>query len=74
MVSAFCILKCLEDVVNESQQMPKVNSYRTSAVIGWIHLNVKPFYAAGLFRYSLKTSEHLWFSDVFRGYRKRPVA
>ena len=28
-----------------------------------------PFYATGFFRYSLKTS----FSDVFRGYRKRPL-
>ena len=27
-----------------------------------------------LFLYSLKTSENLWFSDVFRGYRKRSVA
>ena len=31
------------------------------------------FHATGLFLYSLKT-ENLWFSDVFRGYRKRPVA
>ena len=26
------------------------------------------------FLYPLKTSENLWLSDVFRGYRKRPVA
>ena len=32
------------------------------------------FHATGLFRYPLKTSENLWFSDVFRGYRNRPVA
>ena len=25
-----------------------------------------------LFRYPLKTLENLWFSDVFRGYQKRP--
>ena len=31
------------------------------------------FHATGLFRYPLKT-EKLWFSDVFSGYRKRPVA
>ena len=24
--------------------------------------------------YPLKTSENYWFSDVFRGYRKRPLA
>ena len=36
--------------------------------------NVNPFHATGLFRYPLKTSENLWFPDVFRGYRKRLVA
>ena len=33
-----------------------------------------PFHAIGLFLYPLKTSENLRFFDVFRGYRKRPVA
>ena len=32
------------------------------------------FEATGLFLYSLKISENQRFSDVFRGYRKRPVA
>ena len=31
-------------------------------------------HATGLFLYPLKTSGNLWFSDVFRGYRKMPVA
>ena len=31
---------------------------------------INPIYATGLFRYPLKTSENLWFSDVFTGYRK----
>ena len=35
---------------------------------------IKPVYANGLFPYPLKSSENLWFSDVFRGYRKRPAA
>ena len=35
---------------------------------------VNQFDAIGLFLYPLKTAEKLWFSDVFRGYRKRPVA
>ena len=35
---------------------------------------VNPFHTTGLFRCPLKTSENLWFSDVFKGYRKRPVA
>ena len=33
-----------------------------------------PFYVPGLFLYFLKTSKNFWFSGVFRGYRKRPVA
>ena len=36
-------------------------------------LVLNPFYAIGLFLYSLKTSKNLWFSDVFRGYRKISV-
>ena len=31
------------------------------------------FHATGLFSYTLKTSENLWVSDIFRGSRKRPV-
>ena len=34
---------------------------------------INPFHATGLFRYPLKTSEKQRFSDVFRGYRKRPA-
>ena len=33
-----------------------------------------PFHATGLFLYSLKKWENQRFSDVFMGYRKRPVA
>ena len=36
--------------------------------------NVNSFHANGLFRYPLKTSENQRFSDVFKGYQKRPVA
>ena len=32
------------------------------------------FYAAGLFLCPLKTSGNKRFSDIFRGYRKTPVA
>ena len=35
---------------------------------------INPFHATSLFQYLLKTSENHWFSDVFRGYQKRPVA
>ena len=33
-----------------------------------------PFHATDLFWYALKTSENLWFSDVFSGHQKRSVA
>ena len=31
---------------------------------------INPFHVTGSFLYPLKTSENIWFSDVFRGYRK----
>ena len=37
-------------------------------------LLLNPFHATGLFLCLLKTWENLWFSDIFRGHRKRPVA
>ena len=36
-------------------------------------LFLNPFHAFCLFLYLLNTSKNLWFSDVVRGYRKRPV-
>ena len=36
--------------------------------------DLNPFHSTCLFLYPLKTSENLWFSDVFRGYRKRSVS
>ena len=33
-----------------------------------------PFHPTGLYLYLLKKSENLWFSNFFRGYRKRPMA
>ena len=36
-------------------------------------MKVKSFHATGLFLYALKT-ENQRFSDVFKGYRKSPVA
>ena len=35
---------------------------------------VKPFHTTCLFLYSLKKkTENLWFSDIFRGFRKRSL-
>ena len=41
---------------------------------GWSSFALNPFQVTGLFLYPLKTSENQRFSDVFGGYRKRPVA
>ena len=35
---------------------------------------LNPFHATGLFLYLLKILENLWFSHIFKGYSKRPVA
>ena len=35
---------------------------------------VDKFHATGFFLYPLKTSENVWYSDIFWGYGKRPVA
>ena len=45
-------------------------------MIFWVFLgnDINPFRATDLFLYPLKTSENLWISDVFRGYRKIPVS
>ena len=39
-----------------------------------IEEDINPFHAAGLFLHPSKTSESQRFSDVFRGYRNRPLA
>ena len=36
--------------------------------------SLEPSHASGFFLYLLRTSENLWFSDVFRGSRKKAVA
>ena len=35
-----------------------------------LHLSLNPLLPSVPFLYLLKTSEKLWFSDVFRGYKK----
>ena len=47
----------------------------------WFHIDffraikrLNPFHTTDLFWYPQKTSENLWFSNVFKGYQKRPVA
>ena len=60
---------------------PSNNCKESSTLLGKLgiecylwHLNLifNPFYAPNVSLYPLKT-ENLWFSDVFKRYRKRPV-
>ena len=44
-------------------------SFHANVLLFCVHFN--SFYATGLFLNPLKASENLWFSEVFRGYRKR---
>ena len=40
-------------------------------VFTWLHhALLRPYHATGLSLYPLEILENLWFSDVFRGYRK----
>ena len=50
------------------------NVFQCSLVFVLQYQNIDLFYATGLFLYPLKTSENQRFSNVFRSYRKRPVA
>ena len=45
-----------------------------NCLVDEIFFPLDPFHANGFFIYPLKTSKNHWFSDVFRMYRKRPVA
>ena len=36
--------------------------------------NFNPFHATSFLLYLLKTIQKIWFFDIFRGYRKRPMA
>ena len=49
-----------------------VNTWYVSSIIIWIKL-VKPFHATDLLLYPPKTPENQKFSDILKGYRKRPV-
>ena len=57
------VYSVLEFIVNSVNEFQKNNFF--------IFINL--FHAIGLFQYPLK-KENLWFSNVFREYRKRPAA
>ena len=66
-----CSLFCFS-VVNTSVDFLSHFSRHFSDILLWFILFVNPFHVTGVILYPLKTSENLWFSDIFRGYRKRP--
>ena len=45
----------------------------TAQINSKFYVVIYSFHTSGLFPYPLKTSENLWFAEVFRGYRKRPL-
>ena len=50
--------------------------YYNQASVGKSSISITSFHATGLLLYPMKTSEtyRLWFRDVFRGFRRQPVA
>ena len=45
-----------------------------SSYISESSISFNPIHVTDLFLYPLTTSENIWFSDIFRGHRKRSVA
>ena len=60
-------LDVLDDGIN-------IESFRRPLKIYFFKLTQKYFHATNPFLFPLKKSENLRFPDVFRGYRKRPLA
>ena len=60
----------------ESTYSVFMNLWCNDLLITHIHLLelINSFYATGFFLYTLKISENQAFSDIFMGYRKRPLA
>ena len=71
---------CLLPSSAETTSWKILRKYKTCTLVCWslfekeakVPFNL--FHATSLFLKPLKTSENLWFSDVFRVYGKRPVA
>ena len=70
LIKIFCCRK-LSNFVNNLYELALKLVYQENKSTLKELLN--PFHATDFFLYPLKTSENHGFSDVFRGYRKRPV-
>ena len=68
-----CILTVSFCHVYASDVCPLHMNYFNYFELNHCLLNFNPLNATGRFLYPLKTSENLWFSDVFKEYRKRLI-
>ena len=66
-----CFTKIL--VAKDIRKVP-VNESTRSNIINDRHISLTYLTSLVSFCTPLKTSENLWFSDAFRGYKKRPMA
>ena len=55
-----------------SLRLEKNNMYRIIYV--YLYANYDPISSQYFFLYSLKSTENMWFSDAFRGYKGNNVA
>ena len=72
------VLSCIQSGIYEPEITPYLDPFHSveiaSNILRIMANFINPYYATDLVWYPLKTSENLWFSDVFRGYQKRLVA
>ena len=65
----------IKDLFSKCDQIGRKHLLKKSLIEEFIFCAVlskllNPFHTTGFFLYPLKTLENLWFSDVFRVYRK----
>ena len=69
----FAIINEKGNSKNQTNDDSNIKEYYQTTVDTSHWTKINSFYATGLFLYPLKASENEKFSDVFKGYRKRPV-
>ena len=67
-VSSFIIVGYVKRILSRYGILKSHEQMRQSP--SWIRLRINPFLLNFLFLHLLKTSENLWISNVFRGYKK----
>ena len=64
----------LDSDVSEPQQKVTIFLFLIKIVVKGLKKGIFFHLVIALFLYLLKTSVNLWFSNVFKGYREKPVA